>query len=118
MVGGKAFGASKGKKAAKIRKASYLLSTGSKKVGKLHHLDEESCRYVAVATVTKNKKKRYYDARTVNGLVPSAKRVRLDAGKTVQIRIAPEVDGSRTGKGWKLKTDILALGARIPGWRG
>ena len=115
VVGWGAFSPSKGKKAPEIKKASYLLSTKNKKLRKDYPNvgnGGQYDKYAAVLTATKNGKKNYYVSDKVFSLIPSAKKISLNAGKTKKISITPEIDDVARGgvkKGWKAKTDILTF---------
>ncbi len=98
----------------KIKKAPYLLSSGNKKVkGKMG----EKYRYVAVITLTKGKKRKYFDSQRVYALKPSKNRLEVKKGSSRTLDIAPGITVSTpTGfwKGWKLKTDILKFTSSHP----
>lgn len=101
---------------AKIKKAPYLLSTKNKKIKKDYPTFDDGTRfykYVAVLTATKNGKKSYYASYNVRELIPSAKKIKLNAGKTKKISITPQIYDEKKGevvkKGWKLETDTLTF---------
>ena len=116
VVGWGAFSPGSSGQKVKIKKASYLLSTKNKKIKKDYPTFDDGTRfykYVAVLTATKNGKKRYYASYKVRELIPSAKKISLNARKTKKISITPQIYDEKKGevvkKGWKAKTDILTF---------
>lgn len=108
-----------------IKKAPYLLSRNNSKIkGKI----PEFYKYIAIATLTKGKKKKYYNFQRIQKLKPLVNETIIGIGgtKTVTVNAAiskakllelyetPDlpVDLPRetfVKKGWKLKTDILSF---------
>ena len=97
-----------------LTKASYLLSPKNKKIkGRI----PDYYRYVAVATLTKGKKHKYYDSQDVHTLKPSEKKIRINAGKSKMVSISSGISTATSSafmKGWKLKTDILSFTSSNP----
>lgn len=97
-----------------MKKASFLLSPKNKKIkGRV----PDYYRYIAVATMQKGKKHKYYDSQRINMLKPSEKSVHIRAGRSKMINIYPGIatpESSGFQKGWKLKTDILTFTSSDP----
>lgn len=97
-----------------MKKASFLLSPKNRKIkGRV----PDYYRYIAVATMQKGKKHKYYDSQRINMLKPSEKSVHIRAGRSKMINIYPGIatpESSGFQKGWKLKTDILTFTSSDP----
>ncbi len=98
----------------KVKKASYLLSSQNKKIkGKVGG----KYRYVAVITLTKGKKRRYFDSQRVYALKSLENNLEVKRGSTKTLGITPGItESTPTGfwKGWKFKTDILKFTSSNP----